>query len=76
MGRPNEYNVDAVRRVTSCTAPRCSLTRPPQVPKFIMANGKMVQMLIHTDVARAPRAGCGCTRERSRCDALRSGQVP
>ena len=55
MGRPNEYNVDAVRRVASHPARRSRLTQRTQVPKFIMANGKMVQMLIHTDVARAPR---------------------
>jgi Rab GDP dissociation inhibitor len=45
------------------------------VPKFIMANGKMVQMLIHTDVARAPRAGCGCSRERSAHAATLCAQV-
>jgi len=56
MGRPNEYNVDAVRlRRVAPRAARCGLTARAQVPKFIMANGKMVQMLIHTDVARAPR---------------------
>ena len=61
---------------TSTTWMRCAASRraaarspsraPPQVPKFIMANGKMVQMLIHTDVARAPRGGCGAA---ARCSA-------
>jgi hypothetical protein len=62
MGRANEYNVDAVRcrwRLSHTLRVRsrvCVCAHPPsrrqQIPKFIMANGKMVQMLIHTDVVR------------------------
>ena len=70
MGRPNEYNVDAVRSVASRRSAQ-PLTRAPQVPKFIMANGKMVQMLIHTDVARARRL-----RRGTRAGALTPRRAP
>ena len=59
MGRSNEYNVDAVRAlyasmlhcfpwrdavVYAASFGDCFFTS--QVPKFIMANGKLVQMLV------------------------------
>lgn len=60
LGRSNEYNVDAARGRAGAVRPPAALLpltaaarADPQVPKFIMSGGKMVQMLIHTDVARA-----------------------